>query len=59
MFFQLKIIRERKIVFFTSSRRNNSFDWARAVNQATAVDCGAILAIRAAGAVGIISSETP
>jgi hypothetical protein len=33
------------------SGRNNPFDWARPANQAT-VDCVAILAIRAAGAVG-------
>jgi hypothetical protein len=39
---------------------NNPFDWVRSANQATDVDCVAILAIRAAGAVGgLFRPETP
>ena len=32
--------------------RNNPLDWARSANQAAAVDCASILAIRAGGGVG-------
>ncbi len=35
-----------------STGRNNPFDWARLANQAAAVDCAAIMAIRAAGGDG-------
>jgi hypothetical protein len=37
---------------FELKGRNNPFDWARSANQAAAVECAAILAIRTAGAVG-------